>query len=811
MQDVRYGFRMLARTPTAAAVAIFSLALGVAGNAVIFSVVDALGLRPLAIDDRASLMRVSTSDEDSQEDDLSYPDLADLRARNRVFSGVAAYCKRGVGVSREGEPAELVSLSVVSGNYFSLLGVRPIVGRALQPTDDGGPGGQVVAVISHGFWERWFGRDGAVIGKTLILNRTPATVVGVLPDTFNGLESQLAPPVWITTAAWSTLMPASRAAMEDRGARHVGVIARPRPGVTRGQAKSDMARIGKELAHEHPATNEKATLTADFDTAIRARRFGPLRLILMAIVGFVLLIACANVAGLLLGRAEARRREIAMRVALGASRGRLVRQLLTESLLLSAASGIAAVLLTYWLLSLLPGLIPNVGIPLGFEFRIDRRVLAVALLLTLVTVPVFGLLPAFVASRFGVSALIRAGANEKRGSWLRVGPRDVLVVGQIALSSLLLIAAGGLVRSYINSQRINPGFEARPMVIATVIPMIGGYGDTQAYDFCDRLSERLAAIPGVQQVGVARRLPLSPFGGGAAMAVSIPGREVRPGSQLPMVRFNAVGPNYFNTIGTRILRGRDFTRADNASAPAVMLVSAAMARKFWADEDPIGRHVTVGARPAVDREIVGVVQDTKTNSLTETVQPYFYVPLRQQPAAEMTFVVRVATDPHRMVAQVRHEVQALDRAVPTMQVTTIDEHMQLALFVERMSAILVAVLGAIGLLLAMFGLYAVVSYLVARRTREIGVRMALGATRRLVLRQVIGQGAVFAACGIAVGLAAAWGVSRLLADALYGVMPMDPLTLALVSAAILVTTAAASLVPARRAARIDPMTALRWE
>jgi putative ABC transport system permease protein len=810
-QDVRYGFRMLARTPAATGIAILSLAVGIAANSVIFSVVDALGLRPLAIEEPGGLLRVFTSDEDSQQDDVSAPDFADLRARNRVFADLAAHSRRGASVSEHGGPGEVTLTGVVTGNYFLLLGVRPALGRLFVASDDEGRDPQAAIVISDGFWDRHFDRDSHVVGKVIDVNRKPATVIGVLPPNFNGLDPQVAPAIWMTTNAWRAMLPQARAQIDNRRARSVGVIARARPGVTLEQMQADVARIGKELEREYPASNTKAALVTDFDTAIRASRLGVLRLILMAIVGLVLLIACANVAGLLLGRAEARRREIAMRVALGASRGRLVRQLLTESLLLSAAAGATGLVLTYWFLHLVPSLIPDVGIPLGFEFHLDARVLGCAVIAMLLTVPVFGLLPALVASRFGVAALIKADGGQRRPGRLRVGSRDLLVVGQIALSTVLLISAGLLVRSYINSQGINPGFERRPMVIATVVPVIAGYTDTQSYDFGERLLERLAALPGAEAVAVGRRLPLSPFGGGAAIVVSIPGQEVRPDSQLPSLRYNVVSPNFFNTIGTRILRGRDFTAADREGAPAVMLVSAATARKFWPGSDPIGQHVRVGALPGVDREIVGIVQDVKVNNLGETAQPYLYLPMRQQPSAEMTFVVRVRSDPHAMIAQVRREVLALDRAVPMMQLTTIDEHMHLALFMERMSAVLVGVLGAVGLLLAMIGLYAVVSYLVARRTREIGVRMALGATRAHVLGQVIGQGAVFAAFGIGMGLAGAWGVSRLLVGGLYGVTPMDPPTLVLVALGILVTTVLASYLPARRAARIDPMAALRCE
>lgn len=811
MHDLRYGILMLAKTPAATVVAILSLAVGIAANSTVFSVVDAIGLRPLAIDRPGELLRVFTRDADLKQSDLSYPDFRDLRARNRVFSDTAAYVRRAASVSEKGGDAQVVLAGVVTGNFFSLLGVIPAHGRLFVPSDGEAGNEQAAVVISNGFWETRFDRDPQVLGRTIDINQQRATIVGVLPATFTDLEQPMAPAIWLTNAAWTTMLPAGRPQFEDRRARNFGVVGRARPGVSLEQVRSDVARIGRELAREYPATNAKAVLGADFEAVLRTSFLRVVRLLVMAIVGLVQLIACANVAGLLLGRAEVRRREIGVRVALGATRGRLVRQMLTESALLSVAAAAVGLLLTWWFLHLIPKLIPNIGFAAGFQFSLDARVAACGLLAALLTVPVFGLLPALTAARFGVATLINGGAGQTRGGRLRVRSRDLLVVGQIALSAILLVSAGLLVRSHINIQGIDPGFERRPMVVGTVVPAAAGYSAAQSFDFGDRLLERLSGTAGVESVAVARWLPLSPFGSGVPVAIALAGRETEPGAPRPTVLFNAVGPNFFETTGIRILRGRAFTAADRDSTTAVALVSAAMARTFWPDRDPIGQHLRVGPPPGVDREVVGVVQDVKLFSLRDPVRPYLYLPLRQQPAAEMTFVLRVKGDAHAMLAGVRREIRALDRTVPVMNLTTTDENMRLTLLADRMSAAFVAALGLTGLLLAMSGLYAVISYLVARRTREIGIRMALGAGRGQVLRHVVRQGTVLAACGIALGMAGGLAVGRLIGWSLYGVSPMDPPTLAAVSAGILATTVAASYLPARRAARIDPMAALRRE
>ena len=810
MHDLRYGILMLAKTPAATVVAVLSLALGIAANSAVFSVVDAMGLRPLAIDRPGELLRVFTRDADLKQGDVSFPDFRDLHARNRVFADTAAYHRRAASVSEKGRDAQVVLAGVVTGNFFSLLGIVPAHGRLFVRSDDEVGSGEAAVVISHAFWESRFDRDPRVLGRIIDINRRPATIVGVLPATFKDLEPPVAPAIWLTNAASTTVL-TGRAPFDDRRSRNFGVVGRARPGVSLEQVQSDVARIGRELAGEYPTTNTRVGLGADFEATLRTSFLRMVRIVLMAIVGLVQLIACANVAGLLLGRAEVRRREIGVRVALGATPGRLVRQMLTESAVLSACAAAVGLLLTAWFLHLIPRLIPNVGLPVDFQFTLDARVVACGLLLAVVTVPVFGVLPALTAARFGVSALLNGDAGRTRAGRLGIGSRDLLVIGQIAVSVVLLVSAGLLVRSHLNIRDIDPGFDRRPMVVATIVPIAAGYTAAQSFDLGERLIDRLSGMAGVESVAIAKWLPLSPVAGGTPIAVALPGRETEPGASRRTVSFNIVGPNFFETIGTRILRGRAFTAADRESAPAVAVVSSAMAHAFWPGRDPIGEHVRVGPPPGVDREVVGVVQDVKLFSLREPVRPLLYLPLHQQPAAEMTFVLRVRGDARAMIAGVRGEIRALDRTMPVTNLTTTDENVRLVLLADWMSAVFVGALGLTGLLLAMLGLYAVISYLVARQTREIGIRVALGATRAQVLRHVVRRGTVLAACGITLGMAGAWGAGRVIRGWLHGVSPMDAPTLTAVSACILATTIAASYLPARRAARTDAMAALRRE
>jgi predicted permease len=582
------------------------------------------------------------------------------------------------------------------------------------------------------------------------------------------------------------------------------------------RATGEVAATGASLAARDLVRHKDWRLVAEYEQAARRKRLEKIGLVTLVAVDLILLLACANVAGLLLGRAEARRPEVAVRVALGARRSRLVRQLLTESALLSIAGAAAGALLALWLLRLVPSLIPSMPLNVNLDFRLDLRVLAGTMAVALLAAPIFGLFPALLASRPDVVPLLKGAAPGAAVRRWRITPRNILVVGQIAVSLALLVTSGLLTRSFLNQREIDPGFVTRPMVFSTMSPGAAGYSGARTREFYRRLIERLDSTPGVERATMVMHLPLNGlFGGGARADVVIPGLTDQPDVAPLKLRFNIVETGYFETMGIRLVRGRRFVAGDGRDAQPVVLINQTMARRYWPDEDPVGRHIVVatsGEASRRDCEIVGVVQDGKYMSLNEAPEPYLYRPYAQVGWGEMTVMARVSTDARAMTGVFRRVVADLDPAIPVMQVTTLDEHMQSALVGQRAVAVLVGALGGFGLVLAVVGLYGVVAFLVARRTREIGVRIALGASRADVIRGVVVSGGRLAGVGIALGLAvSAVVMSHVGPRALYGLSPFDPLTYGATSLIVLLTALAGSYAPARRAARVDPISALRSE
>jgi macrolide transport system ATP-binding/permease protein len=821
--DVRYALRVFRANPALFATAVLSLAIGIGPNSVLFSVIDAVGFRPLPIRDPDGLVIVRSTNVKGPESDsldtkgVAFIDYVEVRDRLSSFSEVGASGMAGFGLSGGTGPAEFVMGATATASYFTTLGVRVLRGRTFLPEEDRTAGSQPVIVISERLWRRRFGSDAAAIGTSVRVNSTSCTIVGVLPTEFAGTNPILAPDIWVPTMLWPTLSGGPASTLEAKASRAFTVVARLRDGVTLAQAGGEVAALGASLAERDPETHKDWRLVAEYEQAARRHRLGRIGTVSLVAVDLILLLACANVAGLLLGRAEARRPEVAVRVALGASRWRLVRQLLTESALLSVAGAATGALLAFWLLRLVPSLIPAMPITFNLDFRLDLRVLAGTLAVALVAAPVFGLFPALLASRPDVVPLLKGAApGAARRRW-RITPRNVLVVGQIAVSMALLVSSALLTRSFLNQQRIDPGFVPRPMVFSTMAPGAVGYDRVRTREFYRQLLERLAATPGVERATMVRHLPLnSLFGGGATAEVAIPGYEPPPEAGPLRLRFNVVETGYFETMGIRLVRGRDFLATDGPGAHAVVLINQTMARRFWPGADPIGRHVMIAtgndAASRRDCEIVGVVQDGKYLSLNEPPEPYLYLPSAQQPLGEMTVVARVSTDARAMSKVFRREVARLDAAMPIMQVTTMDQHMQSALVLQRAVAAMVGALGGFGLLLSVIGLYGVVAFLVSRRTREIGIRIALGARRADVVRDVVAQGGRLAALGIVVGLGLAVAVmSGLGHDAVYGLSRFDPVTYAATSAVVLLTALAGCYVPARLASRVDPIAALRSE
>ncbi|MBI3665167.1 MAG: ABC transporter permease [Acidobacteria bacterium] len=779
LQNFRYAWRVFARSPGLTAVAVLSLALGIGANTAIFSVVDGLFLRPLPVKDPDRLAWVYNRTAEGLADHLAYADYLDFRDQSTSFSGFAAQSRRGALLNVNGE-SELVLLTVVSDNYFSVLGVSAALGRTFSPELDQNLAREPAVVISHGLWQRRFGGNPELIGKTIELNGQSYTVVGIAPQRFRGLMRWLSNDVWVSTRTWVAMGPRNRTELEQRDSRAFEILGRLRPGVRIEQAQAQLETIAHRLEQAYPATNQGRGI-ALLSTAEESRGGIRLSLLVMSIVGLVLLIACANVANLLLAQAETRRREIAIRLALGAGRRRLISQLLAESLLLSLMAGALGVLLATWLIDATPALMPPSPFPMSFDIRLEQRVLIFTLFLSLLTALLFGLAPAVKASKPDLVAALKGEEGYFSREMRRFALRNVLVVGQIALSVVLVSAAGLLLRSFLFSLQIRPGFDPKKnMLLVWVVPLQAASGMEQLTTRYQELLERIRALPGVKQASLARRMLLSGSGGGAEKKVRIPGVELPRGQDSLSIKYNEVALNYFGTMGARILRGRDFDPYDGPTGQKVVLVGETMARRFWpGSADPVGR--------------------------------FLYFPFAQMPSREATFLVEAAGDVALLADAVKHEVRSAGGHVSIVSMMTLKQHMQFALYADWAAAVVVGSLSVLGIFLAAVGLYGVASYAVNRRTHEIGVRMALGAERGDVLHLVLGQGLKLALAGLPIGLAAALVVARLMSGVLYGVRPADPLTFAGSCLLVVVVVLAATHFPARRATKVDPAVALRYE
>ncbi len=807
LQDVRYALREMRGNAAVTAVAVFSLALGIAPFAAVFSIIDAIGFRPLAIADPAGLVRLYTTDATGRRGDTSYPDYVDIRAATTRLSGAAAWGVRGAAATAADHPPEITMIGVVSEEFFPLLGIRPAAGRLFRADEAAEAAAAPVALISHDYWARRFGRSRDAVNSTIRLNTTAYVIVGVLPASFRGLDPLFTPDIWLPVGA----EPAALRSQLARDRRGMSVIGRLREGATLEQAEAELGALAARLAQTYPATNSARRFAIEFEAAGRRRWLAPVAIALLVIPSVVLLIACANVAGLMTGRGERRRAEVAVRLALGARRQRLLCQFLTESALLALIAGALGLLIGYWIVRVIPGLIPAMPVHLGLEFRMDGRVALFALAVTGIAIPIFGLAPALLATRPEILPALKGESG--RGRIRRFTLRNILTVGQIAGSLALLVLSGLLVRSFVNSSHVDVGFVKKPMILSTVAPGIAGYDREQSVRFLQQLLERLSALPSVESVTLARHMPLnSLFGGGAFQRVTIPGYEAPDGQPL-RIAYNTVDANYFTTMGVRLVRGRPFTAADRWPGSGVVLVNQTMARRFWGEADPIGRWIELDERPPERRrcQIVGIVQDGKYVMLNEQPVPYLYLPFGQQFAGEVTVIARTRGSEAIAMEDFRRELRALDPSMPAMQIITLKEHMRLALIVQRISAAVVGTLGSLALLLSVVGLYGVIAYLASRRTREIGIRMALGARPVDVLLQVLRQGGGFAVTGIAIGLLAAAAAARLLGSMLYGVSSHDPLTYAASGILVLAVALVATYLPARRASRIDPIQALRCD
>jgi len=812
-KDVRYGVRMLLKSPGFTIVAVLSLALGIGANTAVFSSISSFLFAPLPVADPSRLVALSTADSKNPGPlPTSHLNYIDYRDKNEVFSGILGYSFALVNYSGGSGESKQLFAEVVSGNYFDVLEVKAVSGRTFLPDEDKTPDTNPVVVISYASWKRDFGGDPELVGKMISLNRHDYAVVGIAPKDFTGTDLGGGPDMWVPMMMHAQIQPVIQWYNQRRGL-FLSMIGRLKPGVTVEQAQSSMSALGSQLEQEYRNDNEGRNvklvplLTARLDPGGDGEAL-KISGALMGVALIVLLIACANVTNLLLARGTRRAREVAIRLAIGASRGRLIRQLMTESLVLSAIGGVAGFLVAFWSKDLLRAFVPFGGGPNDPASGLDPRALVFAIVVAAVSGVLFGLAPALQASKPDLVPTLKGEitvAAAPRG--LRFNLRKALVVVQVALSLFALITAGLFVRSLQKAQAVNPGFNTENMLLMAFDLGREGYNEDQGRNFHRQLVEGVGAITGVRSIAIARDRP---FGGGFQRSVFIEGQEPGPGGRGVLVQTNNIGLKFFDTMGIAMLKGRDFTEQDSATSPKVLIINEAMAERFWPGADPIGKRLKLFGDQDY-REVVAVVRDTKYNSLTERRRPFMYIPLLQEYAGQFNLHVRTDSDPKTVVAAVRETVQGIDSRLAALNIQTLSERIDNSLGGERRQATLVGTFGMLALVLAAVGLYGVMAYSVAQRTREIGIRMALGAQRKHVLSLVLKQGVTLVSAGVVLGLGAAFAATRLLATLLFGISALDPVAFAGTSVLLIVVALVASYIPARRATRVDPLIALRYE
>jgi predicted permease len=833
VQDARYGARSLSRSPAFTLVALLTLALGIGANTAVISIVNAMLFRPRPVAQPERLVELYVGDASHPYRTSSYQDFLTFRQQPDIFSGLAAYNIEQFKLGGA-EDVEQVWGEAVSGNYFELLGVNASKGRTFLPEEDQTPGTHPVAVISHGLWQRRFGADPAVIGQTIILNHQSLTVVGIAPPQYTGMIRGLAIEVWVPLMMMPRMMPQpGLALLNSRGNSWLFMVGRLRPGATLEQARARFELISRQLQDAYPehwrekreGSNEVrenfVTVLPESETRIhpqaRSSVYAAIALILV-MINLVMLTACMNLAGLLLARALGRRREMAVRLALGAGRGRLIRQLLTESMLLALAAGVAGTLLAMWLTSLLVASMPALpeGVRLSIDLRMDWRVLAYTFGFSSFVGVFFGLVPAMQSSRPDVIAALKDGSEVSTGGYAQSRLRNGLIAAQVALALLLLTGVGLVVRSLQNISPTRLGFDSANLVVAPLV-LERQYDRARSQEFYRQLAERTLALPGVRTVSFVDEVPGGLLGRQRS-SVGIEGYRPPAGESME-IDYNTISAGYLTAMNIPVVQGRDFNEGDRDGAPCVAVVNESFERRYFAAGRALGKHLTKFESPSDRRrcEIVGVVRDDKVQSLQKEPLPWFAFPLQQSHATGMVMLVHSTGAPESIVPMVRRTVQSLDRNIPVSDVLTLNDSFEPVLFMYRLFGIVVGACGGLAVLLATLGIYGTVSYVVAQRTREIGVRMALGANKQDILGLVIRQGMMRVVYGLGVGLLLALGLTRVLdssvfgVDLLYGVTTNDPLTFVLVGAVLLLVTLLACYIPARRAAKVDPLIALRAE
>jgi putative ABC transport system permease protein len=784
------------------------IALGIGANTAIFSIVNAVLFRPQPYERAGELVNVYVGEGDGVFATTSYPEFREFRALSDLFAGTVAY-EMAILTHTTDDGADVWLGEYVSHDYWRVLGLHPFRGRAFGPADDVA-GAPPVAIMSYQTWQRRYGRDPAIVGATIQLNGVPVTIVGIGPKDYGGVMVAMTSEVWLPYGSVHMVAPENAARLEQPGSRGTWVRARLRPGVTAAQAQAAIDVVMRRLEASWPESNAGHTALVTPTTDVRIlpfvdRAIQPVAGLLMAVVGLLLAIACSNLVNLLLARAAGRGKEIAIRLAVGAGRARLVRQLLVESLLLAVLGGAAGLAIAFGLSRAIAAFRPPLPFPIALDLSLDGRVLAFTAVLSLVTGALVGLAPALRASRSALAQALKQDEPAFRAGGRRFSLRNTLVVAQVAVSMVLLVAAGLFVRGLGRAQHIDPGFETTNAAILTL--NLDRKPQAEANAVLHAYLERLAARPDVRGVALAERVPLA-FGFHTRDVV-IPGFTPPDGEEETEVDYVSVGPGYFRVLRIPVLRGRDFTAGDDASAPPVAIVSQAMARKFWGTTDVVGRRIRMGDGEGETAEIVGVAQDTKVRTLGESPRPYLYAPAAQNDVGIVGVVAATAGDPTAVLAGMRRELRDVAPDVPVFLATTMPQHLGIMLFLPRMGAALLSLFGALAILLASIGLYGVIAFAVAQRTRELGVRLALGASAGLVVRMVVMEGMALAGVGCAVGLALSLLLTRLLRGALYGVSTTDPAALGAVVLVLGIVTGLASYLPARRAAAVDPILTLR--
>ena len=801
MNDLRYAVRTLIRRPGFATIVILTLALGIGSTTAIFSVVNAVLLRSLPFDepDRLVMLRGVPTDGDASKvsQGSSWPDFVDYRAAARSFDELAAFTESIVTVTGATVEPAPIPAAAVTANLFRTLGVTPALGRGISDADQN-PGEARVVVLGHALWRTRLGGDRAQLGQPLDIDGVPHTIVGVMSEAFGfPAGAQL----WVPLTATGPIL--------SRGVHNLAVVGRLTAAATRESASAEARGIFRTLEIEHPESNAKRTATLDplGESAVRGIR--PVLLVLFGAVGLVLLIVCTNVASLFLARATAREREVAVRIALGAGRGRIARQLLVESILLSVTGGVIGLAIAVWGVDLLVAAAPG-SIPRASEITVDLRVLGFVLGVSLLTGIAFGAIPALQLGRLDANGSLKEGAHTVTATRARRRARQALVIAEVALAMVLVIGAGLLIATIARLQRVDPGFDPRGMLVTHLkLPPARFAKPADVLAYYDDVRTRVEVLPGVEAAAFAFEHPLSP---GWTSSFTIAGRAAPPAGHEPEARVRPIGPGYLAAAGIQLLRGRDITPRDRAGAPGVVIINEAFARRHFPGENPVGRRLDRGSwwpdMPG-SFEIVGVIRDERFLGLSLDADPATYFPHAQFPLSDMYLVVRAAGNPADLVPSLRTAIWAVDRNIPLDGIRTMEDHLGGTLARPRFVGMLLGLFACAALLLAAIGIYGVLSYTVAQRTSEIGIRMALGAQHAAVMRAVVGQGMMLALAGIAIGAAAAIAATRALSGMLFGVEPTDPAIFIAVATLLAFTAFLATWIPARRASRIDPLVALR--